>query len=187
MIPASAEKEKALIEALRSGKSAAKRSFYEQFQRYLAAVCACYVGNDEDMKDVLQEAFIKIFTRFDSFSYRGAGSLQAWCRRIVVNEALQFLRSEKRMQQTSLEQVGELPEPDQTPDIAAIPERELLAMIQRLPERYRMVFNLYIFEEMSHKQIASMLQIGETTSASNLHRAKSLLTKWIKEYKHHER
>lgn len=187
MIPASAEKEKALIDALRSGKSAAKRSFYEQFQRYLAAVCACYVGNDEDVKDILQEVFIKIFTRFDSFAYRGSGSLQAWCRQIVVNESLHFLRSGRRMPQTPLEAVGELPEPDETPEIADIPEKDLLRMIQRLPERYRTVFNLYIFEEMSHKQIAETLRIGESTSASNLHRAKALLTKWIKEYRSYER
>lgn len=187
MIPASAEKEKTLIKALRSGKSAAKRSFYEQFHRYLAAVCACYVDNDEDAKDILQEAFIKIFTHFDAFDYRGAGSLQAWCRRIVVNEALQFLRNGKRMPKTTLDQIGELPEPDPAPDLADIPEKELMSMIQRLPERYRTVFNLYIFEEMSHKQIAALLQIGETTSASNLHRAKALLTQWIKEYRNHER
>jgi len=187
MIPATAEKEKSLIDALRRGGSPAKRSFYEQFHRYLAAVCARYVADNDEVKDLLQEVFIKIYTRFDSFEYRGVGSLQAWSRRIAVNEALQYLRSTRRNQQVSIEQLGDLPEPDETPDIAGIPQQELLAMVRRLPERYRTVFNLYIFEEMSHKEIAALLQIGESTSASNLHRAKALLTRWIKEYASHER
>lgn len=186
MIPASAAKEKALIESLRRGKSSAKRSLYEQFNRYLGAVCARYVGDDEDVKDLLQEVFIKIYSRFDTFEYRGEGSLQAWCRRITVNESLQFLRAGKKMRKIPLEEYGELPEPDETPDVEDIPRKELLSMIQRLPERYRTVFNLYIFEEMSHAEIAALLNIGESTSASNLHRAKALLTKWIKEYRSHE-
>ena len=187
MIPASAAQEEALIASLRKDKSAAKRSLYEQFHRYLAAVCARYVRDDDTVKDLLQETFIKIFTRFDSFEYRGTGSLQAWCRRIAVNEALQYLRNSKRLAETPLETLGELPEPDETPRVDDIPQQELLAMIRRLPDRYRTVFNLYIFEEMSHKEIAALLQIGESTSASNLHRAKALLTKWIKEYRTHGR
>lgn len=187
MIPTSAVQEKALVDALRRGKNAAKRAFYEQFHRYLAAVCARYVSDDEVVKDLLQEVFIKIYTRFDSFDYRGTGSLQAWCRRIAVNEALQYLRSVRRLPQTPLDEIGELPEPDGTPDIADIPQREVLAMVRRLPDRYRTVFNLYVFEELSHKEIAEKLQIGESTSASNLHRAKALLTKWIKEYRNDER
>lgn len=187
MIPVSAEKEKALIDALRTGKPAAKRSFYEQFHRYLAAVCARYVSDDDQVKDLLQDTFVKIYTRFDSFQYRGTGSLKAWSRRIAVNEALQYLRSAKRKQTSSLEEVGNLPEPDATPDIADIPEQALLAMVRRLPERYRTVFNLYVFEEMSHKEIAEQLQIEAGTSASNLHRAKALLTRWIREYRNHER
>lgn len=187
MIPVTAEKEKALIDALRSGKPAAKRSFYEQFHRYLAAVCARYVPDNDDIKDLLQEVFIKIYTRFDSFQYRGTGSLKAWSRRIAVNEALQYLRSSKRKQTCSLEDFGDLPEPAATPDIDDIPETALLAMIRRLPERYRTVFNLYVFEEMSHKEIAEQLRIEPGTSASNLHRAKALLTRWIKEYRDNER
>lgn len=187
MIPASAEQEKNLIEALRRGGNPAKRAFYDQFHRYLAAVCARYVGDNDAVKDLLQEVFIKIYTRFDSFDYRGTGSLQAWSRRIAVNEALQYLRASKRRAETQLEALGDLPDPDDTPDISRIPQRALLDMIRRLPERYRTVFNLYIFEEMSHKEIAALLGIGESTSASNLHRAKGLLTKWIHEYQDHER
>ena len=183
MIPATAEKEKELIDALRRGKSSAKRAFYEQFYRYLAAVCARYVPTDEDVQDVLQEVFIKIFNRFDSFEHRGPGSLQAWSRRIAVNESLQFLRNAKRMPTASLDEFGDLPEPDSSPDVSQIPQRTLLEMIRRLPERYRSVFNLYVFEEKSHQEIAQLLQIQPGTSASNLHRARAILSRWIHDYR----
>ncbi len=171
-----------LIDALRSGKPAARRSLYEQYYRYLAAVCARYVRNDEDVKDLLQDVFIRIYTRIDTFENRGTGSLKAWCRRIAVNEALQHLRAAKRMPTTPLEESRELPEPDEAPDITTIPQKDLLEMIRRLPDRYRTVFNLFIFEEMSHKEISGLLGIKESTSASDLHRAKALLTGWIREY-----
>ena len=177
------EREDRLIAALRSGKPAAKRAFYEQYHRYLAAVCARYIRNDEDVRDLLQDVFIRIYSRFDTFENRGPGSLRAWCRRIAVNEALQHLRAARRLSTTSLESLGELPEPDETPDIADIPQQTLLDMIRRLPDRYRTVFNLYIFEEMSHKEISTMLGIAESTSASDLHRAKAQLTQWIHEYR----
>lgn len=183
MIPATAEKERTLIEALRKGKPAAKRSFYEQYYRYLAAVCARYVPTDEDVKDLLQDVFIKIFTRFDSFEHRGPGSLQAWCRRVAVNEALQFLRAGKKMPTSPLDESGDLPDPDPAPDVSLIPQRELLEMIRRLPDRYRTVFNLYVFEEKSHQEIAELLHIQPGTSASNLHRAKALLCQWIDDYR----
>lgn len=177
------EKDNQLIDALRSGKPAARRALYEQYYRYLAAVCARYVRSDEDVKDLLQDVFIRIFTRIDSFENRGSGSLRAWCRKIAVNEALQKLRAGRRLSLTSIEETGELPVPDETPEVDTIPQQELLGMVQRLPDRYRSVFNLYIFEELSHKEISGLLGITESTSASDLHRAKALLTKWIREYK----
>ena len=177
------EHENQLIDALRRGDPSAKRTIYEQYYRYLAAVCARYVRNDEDVKDLVQEAFVRIFTRFDSFQNRGAGSLLAWCRRIAVNEALQHLRAAKRLSTTPLEATRNLPAPDETPDVAEIPQQELLNMIRRLPDRYRTVFNLYIFEEMNHKEISTQLGIAESTSASDLHRAKALLTQWIQAYR----
>lgn len=186
MIPATAEKEKELIDALRSGKTAAKRAFYEQFYRYLAAVCARYVPDDEDVKDLLQDVFIKLFNRFDSFQYRGTGSLQAWSRKVTVNEALQFLRAAKRMPTSPLDNMAEPSDSDPAPDVSQIPQRVLLEMIRRLPDRYRTVFNLYVFEEKSHQEIAAQLQIQPGTSASNLHRAKALLSQWIREYRKQE-
>ena len=182
MIPATAEKEKALIDSLRRGSASAKRAYYEQFYRYLAAVCARYVPSDEDVKDLLQEVFIKIFNRFDSFEHRGPGSLQAWSRKVAVNEALQFLRNARKMPLTPLDESVELPAPDEHPDVSDIPRHALLEMVRRLPERYRTVFNLFVFEDKSHKEIASLLGIKENSSASQLFHAKALLARWIKDY-----
>lgn len=182
MIPATPEKEKALIDALRAGRPDAKKTLYELFYRYLAAVCARYLPDGDEVDDLVQDVFIKIFDRFGSFEHRGTGSLQAWCRRVAVNEALQLLRARKKMNTVPLEAVGDLPEPDDSPGVATIPEAELLAMVRRLPDRYRTVFNLYVFEKMSHREIAGMLHIRENSSSVNLHRAKQLLTRWIGDY-----
>ena len=185
MIPASADKERVLVAALREGNEAGRRDCYEQFYRYLAAVCSRYVPTDEDVKDLLQDVFLKIFTRFDRFTYRGAGSLQAWMYQIAVNESLMFLRSNKKRWTLQIEEV-EVPDDNEEypddPDVEDIPLHVLLEMVRKLPERYRTVFNLYVFEDRRHKDIASLLNIKETSSASNLCRAKALLAKWIKEY-----
>ena len=175
-----------MVAALRDGSDAGKRDCYGQFYRYLAAVCSRYVPSDEDVRDLLQDVFIKVFTRFDRFSYRGSGSLQAWIHQIAVNEALMFLRSRKKRLALPLE-VAELPDDSEEypedPDLEDIPPQVLLELIRKLPERYRTVFNLYVFEDKSHKEIASMLNIKPSSSASNLHRAKALLAKWIEEYR----
>lgn len=187
MIPATAEQEKALIGALREGEGEAKRVFYEQFYLYLAAVCMRYVQRDDEVKDLLQDVFLKIFSRFDRFVYRGPGSLQAWSHQIAVNESLMFLRKRRRHPTLPIEwhdkqKEEEEDEYTENPSIEDIPPQVLLEMIRRLPDRYRTVFNLFIFEDKSHREIASLLHIKEDSSASNLHRAKALLSKWIKEY-----
>ena len=132
------------------------------------------------MKDVLQEAFISIFRRFDSFEYRGEGSLKAWMTRIVVNGALHELRGKK-----VTEDVSVLPDVagDEEPEVSDVPLGVLQKMIRALPDGYRTVFNLYVFEQMPHKQIASLLGIKENSSASQYLRAKALLAREIKEYR----
>lgn len=189
MIPATAEQERALIGALREGEEEAKRVFYEQFYLYLAAVCMRYVQRDEDVKDLLQDIFLKIFTYFNQFAYRGSGSLQAWSHQIAVNESLMYLRKRRRHPTVPIEWHDKQYEDDddytEDPSIEDIPPQVLLEMIRRLPDRYRTVFNLFIFENKSHREIAALLHIKEDSSASNLHRAKVLLSKWIKDYLNH--
>ena len=154
------------------------RMLYDRYVGYLTAVCGRYVPDDDEVKDILQEVFIKVFQTMDRFEYRGEGSLKAWLTRIVVNDSLKFLRKKK-----SLPLPDTLPElPEEEPAFDRVPLPVIHRMIRELPEGYRTVFNLFVFEDRSHKEIASMLGIKENSSASQLYHAKALLARWIKDY-----
>ncbi len=173
----SAEAERQLLERARNGDRVAVREIYDRFSGYLAATCARFLPDPRDQKDVLQESFVKIFTSLDSFDFRGEGSLKAWMRRILVNESLKTLRKRRRSVPIVFEdEVRDV-------DVAEVPAEVIHKMIQGLPEGYRTVFNLYALEDKSHKEIAGLLGITESTSASQLYRARMILARMIKEYK----
>ena len=174
--------EEQTLRLIQSGDTTAMKSLYCRHVRYLTAVCSRYLAADEDVKDVLQEAFLRIFSSVGRFEYRGEGSLRAWMTRIVVNEALKHIRREQRLQTTDLKQ--ELTEAAQEePPMEDIPAETLHAMIRDLPAGYRTVFNLYVMEQKSHKEIAAALGMAPGTSASCLHRAKNMLVKMVNDYK----
>ncbi len=178
--------EKDCVLLAQRGDASAQKAIYLRYVRYLAAVCARYIIRDEDLKDVMQDSFVKIFSSIGRFEYRGEGSLKAWMAQIVVNEALRFLGKAARFTFISVRQ--ELPETvgDDSPDgVEEVPPEIIQEMIRSLPAGYRTVFNLYMFEEKSHREIASLLHIGESTSASQLHRAKAILARQIEEYRKH--
>lgn len=160
---------------------AAVKAIYDRYVAYLAAVCARYLPDEDDRKDVLQESLVKIFMSLGKFTPRGEGSLKAWMIRITVNEALRFLK--KNTSRNIIEYPGELPDVADEPEVDGVPDDVVNGMILSLPPGYRMVFNLYVFEHKSHKEIAAILGIGESSSASQFSRAKALLSKWIREYK----
>ena len=174
-------------ELLRRAKrkdTAALKNLYETYSQYLFALCRRYMGDADSAEDVLQESFIRIFDSLDKFEYRGEGSLRAWMGKIVVNQALMALRSAKRLTVLHIDGFSEKDlGPEEEPQPEGIPAEALQNMIAALPDGYRTVFNLYIFEQMSHKEIAKRLGISENTSFSQFSRAKRLLAKWIKEYK----
>lgn len=177
------DKEQQLAERLRSGDHAAMHDFYARYGGQMMAVCTRYTGNEEDAKDVLQDTLIKLFTHMADFTYRGSGSLRAWATRLAVNEALSFLRTKKR--EGWMESVDLLPDTadEAPPPTDDVPPEVLHSLITALPQGYRTVFNLYVFEQMSHDEIARRLGIKRDTSASQLHRAKALLAKQITEYR----
>ena len=181
--------EQRLAERLRNGENGAMREFYSLYAEQLAAICSRYIPDTDDMKDVFQESLIQIITHISDFTYRGKGSLQAWASRIVINESLNFLKAAKHHELMLLDKdVAEEPE-DEDPPIEEIPPDEIQRMVSQLPTGYRTVFNLYVFENKSHQEIASLLGIKERSSASQLSRAKNLLAKMIRDYndKHHPR
>lgn len=179
--------ETTLLEQIRHGDKKAMKELYCHYSGYLNAVCSRYIACDEDVRDVLQESFIKIFSSIDKFSYKGDGSLKAWMSKIAVNESLTLLNKKEKLAIVQYE--SDIPDTiddnddDEGPDTGDIPVRAIQAMIRKLPTGYRTVFNLYVFEGKSHKEIAKMLNLKESSSASQLHRAKALLAKMIQEYK----
>ncbi len=168
-----------LLERLRSKDPAASRLFYERYAGYLTAVCLRYVPDRSDTKDILQEAFIRMFDRMEDFEFRGEGSLKAWAVRIVVNGALKNLRRKKRLQ--FVEDLPDLPE-EEEPEVEKMPPGVIQKMIEGLPDGYRTVFNLVVFEHKSHREIAGLLGIKEDSSASQFSRARALLARQIKTY-----
>lgn len=132
--------------------------------------------NEDDAKDVFQEAFIIAFQKMEQYKFEG--SFEGWIKRIFINKLLETLKKKKKdvffldVFETEVIEEEEL-------ELAPIDQEKLLEYIQELPDQYRMVFNLFVFEKMKHKEISKLLQISEGTSKSNLNRAKSILRKKI--------
>lgn len=167
---------------LQEADDEARHLVYRRYIRYLSAVCSRYITSDEDVRDVLQESFLKIFSSLDSFTYRGEGSLRAWMSRVVLGESLKWLRRNNRLQWVEMNDEM-LHIPDEEPDTGGISSEAIHGMIRSLPDGYRTVFNLHVIEEKSHREIAELLGIKESSSASQLHRAKALLAEMITNYK----
>ncbi len=126
-------RERELIRQIIHGNRVAMKRFYDDHSGYLTAVCARYIPNKEDVRDILQESFLKIFNAIHKFEYKGSGSLRAWSARIVVNEALNHIKANEKMQFTDLPD-GDLPDPDdeRKPDFEDIPTSVIMEMIRML-------------------------------------------------------
>ncbi len=173
--------EEQLFNLVRKGDEQAMRILYCRSVRYLSAVCSRYIYEEEDIKDVLQDAFLKIFASIKSFEYRGEGSLKGWMTKITLNETLTFIKNNSRLQFVELKQ-EEIDKFDEEPNTEGIPPAVIHSMIRELPDGYRTIFNLYVIEGKSHKEIAELLGIKPDSSASQLHRAKAMLAEKIKKY-----
>jgi len=169
---------------------------FEVFNRYLKrfiAICERYVNTNEDAQDIVQESFITIFNKIDLFNWKGDGSFEKWMHRIVTNRAVNHYQKYKTKQYISLENTDDviddeyeyieilgykelIPEHLNTYDI---PDNELLETLKMLPENFRVVFNMYVVDDFSHKEIAKELKISEKTSTTRLHRARKLLQKHL--------
>lgn len=171
-----------LIRKMQAGDRKAMRAAYDVYSGYLAAVCSRYVVTAEDARDILQDSFVKIFSSISTFRPMENASLKSWMTRIVVNESLKFLKRQKACK--FMESTDTIPDvaDDDMPDTRSVPFSVIYEMVRRLPPGCRTVFNLYVFEQKTHKEIARALEISEGTSASQYHRAKALLAKEIRDY-----
>ncbi len=161
---------KQLIKNCKKRDIKSQSEIYQLFAGKLFALCLKYSKTKQEAEDNLQDAFITIFKKIDQFKH--IGSFEGWMKRIVINTALQSYREKKVLnlvEENYPDEVEvEVNESDLSLDF-------LLKIIQELPERYRMVFNLYVLDGFSHKEIASLMGIAEGTSKSNLSRARLIL------------
>ncbi|MDK2910712.1 MAG: hypothetical protein PWR20_2280 [Bacteroidales bacterium] len=170
-----------VIKGCLAGKRHFQTMLYQKYARSLFAVCLRYSNNTNEAEDLLQEAFVKIFTSLKN--YRGEGPLGAWLNRIVINTALSRFRKEKQSITVEMDEIPDIADEDSPDDLFTQLSKnhcqQILQFIQELPTGYRQVFNLYIFEGYNHKEIAQLLGITESTSRTQLHKAKLLLKERI--------
>ena len=173
-----------LIAACKKQDTNAQRELYETYAPRMMALCMRYCKNYDAAQDMLHDGFLKVFTQIKKYS--GRGSFEGWMRRVFVNTILENFRKEKRnyliVSDSEEIEEGELDENLERLFEDSITEETLLSMIQELPSGYRTVFSLYVFEDMSHKEIAKQLGIKENASRSQYSRAKSQLKNKINEY-----
>ena len=173
--------EQRLVKRLQEGDKTAAREFYTRYGGSLAGVCVRYIADEEDVKDVIQNALVHIYSHITDFKYRGNGSLEAWVVRIAVNESLKFLRTKVQYELLQPD-YDVIDDSEDDPSVRDIPPDIIRQMLNRLPTGYRTVLNLYVFEGKSHQEIARLLGIKKDSSASQLLRAKSLLAQMIRKY-----
>ncbi|MBL7808145.1 MAG: RNA polymerase sigma factor [Saprospiraceae bacterium] len=161
-----------LIRGCLRGTAQCQRDLYERFAGKMYAVCLRYARTREDAADILQEGFVKVFTKLDQFQFQG--SFEGWIRRVMVNTALRAYQKQRYdYEQTGYERLPDMPvDPDA---VSLLSEAELMGLVRRLPDGYRSVFNLVAIEGYSHAEAAEMLGIQESTSRSQLTKARRYL------------
>lgn len=172
------EDERDLIHACVRNERWAQQALYESYYSPLMAICLRYSNHDDEAMDLLHESFIKIFRSIGK--YQPGTSLGAWMKRITVNTAIDYYRRNTRRRTENLDEAFDLSIPD-ADAISNYGEQEILAAVQRLTPAYRTVFNLFVIEGFSHREIAEQLDITESTSRSNLVKARLKLQDMLKD------
>ena len=167
------------IEGAKKGERRSQKAIYDMLSAKMMAVCMRYMGDKDSAEDVLQDGFVTLFSKIDSYS--GAGSFEGWARKIFVNTALMSLRKKDALKDSEDVDAARGIVSEEPSAIQKIGYKDLIAMIAALPPGFRTVFNMYVLEGYSHKEIAKELGISETTSRSQLQRARLLLQSKIKE------
>ena len=168
-----------LLQGCLSGNRRMQEELYRRFSPRMYAVCLRYAGKAEEAEDILQEGFIKVFRKMDS--YRGDGSFEGWMRRIFVNTAIEHFRR-KRCLMPVTEREENTIEGKYNSVLDDLGAKDILALVQELSPGYRTVFNMYVVEGYTHREIADMLGISEGTSKSQLSRAKVILQDMVKTF-----
>ena len=168
-----------LIEGCIRGDRKMQYELYERFSPKMYGVCLRYAANAEEAEDILQEGFIKVFKKIGS--YRGDGSFEGWIRMIFVNTAIEHFRKKSYLQPITEQEESSI-EGKYVSVLDSLAEKDIIKLIQQLSPGYRTVFNMYVIEGYTHKQIAEALKISEGTSKSQLSRAKLILQDLVKKH-----
>jgi len=164
-----------IIEQCRRNNRKAQKELYEVYAPVLYGICTRYAKTTHEAEDILQEGFIKILTKIRFF--KGEGSFEGWMKKIMINTAISYLKIKNRTLLTQIpDSLAEEPEEEGLPqELPMVKSEILLTLIQDLPLGYRTVFNLYVFEQWSHKAISEELGISESTSKTQLFKARRML------------
>ncbi|RLD83533.1 MAG: RNA polymerase subunit sigma-70 [Bacteroidetes bacterium] len=172
-----------IIEECKAGKHSAFRELYDSYASRMLGVCYRYSRNMNDAEDILQESFIKIFQNIRN--YKGSGSFEGWMRRIMVNTALNHYKANlKHSYQDELHENYNDHVSNEDAELMLedrIPQQEIIEIIRTLPEGYKMIFNMYVLDGLTHKEIAGALNISDNTSKSQLSKSRRMLRKLIAE------
>jgi len=161
-----------LLEGCKRGERKAQESLYKTLASKMMGVCMRYAKDSYEAEDMLQMGFVKVFTKVAEF--RGEGSFEGWIRRIMVNTAIETYRKNMRtMNVVDIDEVYD--QPQSTFDMSQLETKDLMKLIQQLSSGYRMVFNMYVIEGYSHREIAEAMGITEGASKSQLSRARAIL------------
>ncbi len=172
--------DKSIIEGIRNGRPDAQKALFKKYGKQLYSICLRYVGSKMDAEDALQESFIRIFKYFEKFDPQ-KGNLANWMQRICVNESLKRIQTKKEF----LTYESMPTEPEAAPlALSQLQMEDLMRLILQLPLLYRTVFNMYLVEGYSHKEIADTLGIEASSSRSILTRAKAMVRKQLDKKKH---
>ena len=157
----------------------AQRQLYELYAPKMFGVCLRYCRTREEAEDIMQEGFIQVFKSLHNFKF--SGSFEGWIRKIMVYCAIAKYRSKSKLHSVLNIETENIEAYENEDILSRLGKKELLQMVQDLPPAYRMVFNLYVFEGLKHREIAQQLDISEGTSKSNLHDAKLILQRAVTE------
>ena len=170
--------EKKIIAGCIKNDYESQKVLFDKYVNTMKTLCLRYAGDEAEAEDILQEGFIIMFTKIKDFQFKG--SFEGWLRKIMINVALRHLKKKNRKFIEDIDTAYGLY--DETPNVVSdLSEKELLNLLSKLPEGYRVVFNMFVIEGYSHKEIATELNIGVSTSRSQLAKAKGTLRKLIEE------
>jgi len=168
-----------LIKACSNGDNKAFKKIYDKHSPTMYSICLRYMKNEDEAKDALQEGFIKVFKNIDKFTF--SGSFEGWMKRIFVHTSIEQIRKRKNHLDVSELNSNELKLTSKI-ETGTMDAEKMMTLVQQLPDGYRTVFNMFIVDGYSHREISEYLGINENTSKSQLFKARKQLQEWLKDW-----